>query len=254
MTVPNTPAGPGAGQLPEPDPYAVDSDLREPARERRPLLPELRLGAVLTVAGVLLGVVVGLLWLWLAPRVMLVVVGNAIQYVDPEGEQRAGADSVFVLLGLGAGALSALAAFLFTRARGGGIAVAAGLAAGGLAGSYLAWRLGCWLGPTMDVVAHAKAVGTGVQFSAPLKLGAEGALLAWPMTALVVLLILSAAFGKREEDPPPYWAGPEWTGPGEPAVHPEEGGSAAAAEPADKPRTDPEPPAAPTGQGPTPPA
>ncbi|MFB7664568.1 hypothetical protein ACFC1R_11580 [Kitasatospora sp. NPDC056138] len=219
MTVPNTPAGPGAEQMPAANPYAVDPYLQPPPRERRPLLPELRIGVLLTVAGALLGIVVGLLWLWLAPRVMLVAATEGgqyvVRYVDPEGEQRAGADSVLALLGLGAGAVSALAAFLFTRARGGGIAVAAGLTAGGLAGSLIAWKLGERLGPSKDVFAHAKAAGLGVPFSAAIQLGAKGAVLVWPMAALVLLLILTAAFGKREEDPPPYWAGPEWAGPGQ---------------------------------------
>ena len=48
------------------------------------------------------------------------------------------------------------------------------LGLGGLLGSLLAWRLGIWLGPESDVIAHAKAVGKGVTFPAPLKLGAKG--------------------------------------------------------------------------------
>jgi hypothetical protein len=155
---------------------------------------------------------------------MLVATSDAIRYVDPEGEQRAGADSIFALLGLGAGVLTALVAFLLTRARGGGIAVAAGLALGGLAGSLVAWQLGTALGPSADVIGNAKRAGAGVQFSASLELGAHGALLVWPMAAMVVLLGLSAAFGKREQDPPPYWVGEQqWGMPtappaGQPAV------------------------------------
>ncbi|MFD0573039.1 hypothetical protein ACFQ0T_32170 [Kitasatospora gansuensis] len=110
--------------------------------------------------------------------------------------------------GAGRGALSALVAFLLTRRRGGGIAVAGGLTVGGLAGSLLAWQLGTRLGPGTDVIANAKKAYQGVEFSAALELGAHGALLVWPMTAMVVLLALSAAFGKREQDPPPYWAAP----------------------------------------------
>ena len=49
--------------------------------------------------------------------------------------------------------------------------------------------------------AHAKAVGKGVTFSAPLKLGAKGAWLAWPLAALIVHLGLTALFGPREPDP-----------------------------------------------------
>lgn len=144
----------------------------------------------------------------------LLVSGNRILYADPEGEQRAGADAVFALIGLGAGVVTALGAFLLTRRRGGGIAVAVGLTVGGLLGSLVGWKLGVRLGPTSDVVAHARQVGDGHGFDDALRLGAHGALLVWPMTAMVLLLVLSAAFGKREEDPPPYWAGTGWPAPG----------------------------------------
>ncbi|MER8182532.1 DUF2567 domain-containing protein [Kitasatospora sp. NPDC094015] len=220
MTVPNTPAGADAG--PARDPYAPPpaGGPTEPAgRSAAALLSEGRVGALTFLACAVLGVLMGLLWFWLAPRVMFQVSGNQILYMDPEGEQRAGADAVFALLGLGAGLLTAVGAFLLTRGRGGGIAVAVGLALGGLAGSVAAWQLGAALGPTSDLPAHARQVGDGGTFSAPLELGAHGALLVWPMTAMVLLLALSAAFGKREPDPLPYWAtGPQWSLSGEPGA------------------------------------
>ncbi|WP_327676328.1 hypothetical protein [Kitasatospora sp. NBC_00458] len=227
MTVPNTPPDPARADADAvtdavPDPYAPPRppapgsypvlDLvsakrsDEPALQR--LMPELRVGAVTVLACLVLGVAMAALWAWLAPKVPLVVDGNKILYGDPEGEQRAGADSVFVLIGLGMGLLTALGAFLLTRKRGGGIAVAVGLAVGGLLASFGAWGLGRWLGPSGDLVAEARRVGNGGHFRADIDLGAYGAVLAWPMAAMVVLLALSAAFGKREEDPPPYWAGP----------------------------------------------
>ncbi|MFB9365388.1 hypothetical protein ACWCYY_25855 [Kitasatospora sp. NPDC001664] len=265
MTVPNTPADSAPEPPPQPQqqyqPYPVQPDPYlpppPPARERRPLGPELKVGAVITAAGVVLGAVMGALWLWLAPRVMLVAGSDAIRYVDPEGEQRAGADGTFALLGLGAGVLCALVAFVLTRARGGGIAVAAGLAAGGLGGSVIAWQIGTRLGPSTDVVANAKKAGQGVRFSAALELGAHGALLVWPMAAMILLLALSAAFGKREPDPSPYWAGPDWPGPNWPQPdsrpQPQWG---AAPQPGGQPATDPwaapQPPA-PPADGPVPP-
>ncbi|MFB7613833.1 hypothetical protein [Kitasatospora sp. NPDC056181] len=235
MTVPNTPPDPlraaagtdadttGQGPAAAPDPYApppapgsagvpplpggvLAGPPRRPALER--LRPELKVGAITLLVCLVLGVVMAGLWAWLAPKVPLVVDGNKILYADPEGEQRAGADSVFVLIGLGMGILTALGAFLVTRRRGGGIAVAVGLAVGGLLASLGAWSLGRRLGPGSDLVAEARRVGNGGHFNADIDLGAYGALLAWPMAAMVVLLALSAAFGKREEDPPPYWAGP----------------------------------------------
>ncbi|MFD8317771.1 hypothetical protein [Kitasatospora purpeofusca] len=207
------------GLPPGVDPVAGKDRPAEPLAQR--LLPELRVGAATVLACLVLGVVMGALWVWLAPKVPLVVDGNKILYADPEGEQRAGADSVFVLLGLGAGLLTALGAFLFTRKRGGGISVAVGLAVGGLLASVGAWGLGRWLGPGRDLVAQARRVGNGGHFSADIDLGAYGAVLAWPMAAMVLLLALSAAFGKREEDPPPYWVpGPPVPGAGLPAAHP----------------------------------
>ncbi|GAA2123786.1 hypothetical protein GCM10009759_75090 [Kitasatospora saccharophila] len=205
MTVPNTPAGNPSG----PTPHPPVLPLRPPAPARPPLAPELRIGAVITAVGAVLGVVLGLLWLWLAPRVGYAVQDNHILYRDPEGEELIGAVGVFSLLGLGLGLLTALGAFLWTRARGGGIAVAVGLAAGGLLGSFVAWKLGTHLGATSDLRAHARAVGNGGTFDGPLELSAKGALMVWPMTAMIVLLFLSATFGKREPDRPPYWDAPD---------------------------------------------
>ncbi|WEO97992.1 AAA family ATPase [Streptomyces sp. FXJ1.172] len=164
---------------------------------------EVRDAAVITVAMVLGGVLLGLLWWWLAPHVPLIgdeVDKSWVVYLkDSEGEQAIGVDGTFTLLGLGFGLVSGLAAFLLRRC--GGVPLVVALGIGGLLGSLLAWRLGMWLGPGSDVIAHAKAVGKGVTFSAPLKLGAKGALLAWPFAALVVHLGLTAAFGPRDPEP-----------------------------------------------------
>ncbi|MEV5783505.1 AAA family ATPase [Streptomyces sp. NPDC052287] len=174
---------------------------------------EVRDAAVITVAVALAGVLLGVLWWWLAPHVPLVADDTAVYLKDTEGEQAIGVDGTFTLLALGFGVVSAAVVFLVRRR--GGVPLVVGLAVGGLLGSLLAWRLGVYLGPTQNVVAHAKAVGKGVTFSAPLKLGAKGALLAWSLGALVVHLGLTALFGPRDPDPyeSPY---PEFP-PGPPA-------------------------------------
>ncbi len=167
---------------------------------------ELREAALITGAVTVAGALLGLLWVWLAPQVPLVgdvVDGNWVVYIkDTEGEQAVGVDGTFALLALGFGAVSAVLAFLWRRR--GGVPLVVALGVGGLLGAVLAWRLGLWLGPADDVLAHAKSVGKGVTFSAPLELGAKGALLAWPLAALVVHLGLTALFGPR--DPEPYGA------------------------------------------------
>ncbi|MEU9434277.1 DUF2567 domain-containing protein [Streptomyces sp. NPDC048252] len=164
---------------------------------------ELREAAVITVAVALAGALLGLLWVWLAPKVPLVgdlVDDNWVVYFkDTEGEQAIGVDGTFTLLALACGAVSAAAVFLWRRR--GGVPLVIALAVGGFLGSLLAWRLGVWLGPDSDVIAHAQSAGKGVTFSAPLKLGAKGALLAWSFAAALVHLGLTALFGPRDPDP-----------------------------------------------------
>ncbi|MFE1440683.1 AAA family ATPase [Streptomyces sp. NPDC058739] len=165
---------------------------------------ELREAAVITVAVALTGVLLGALWNWLAPRIPLigeVTDGSWVVYVkETEGEQAIGTDGTFALLGLAFGVVTALAVFLVRRRGGVPLVVALGL--GGLLGSLVAWRFGLWLGPADDVLAHAKEAGQGVTFSAPLKLNAKGALLAWPLGALLFHLGLTALFGPRDPEPP----------------------------------------------------
>ncbi|MGW4022591.1 AAA family ATPase [Streptomyces sp. NPDC005009] len=174
---------------------------------------EIREAAVTTVAVALGGVLLGVLWWWLAPRVPYVgnVIGdNWVVYLkDSEGEQVIGVDGTFSLLALGFGAVSALVVFLVRRR--GGVPLVVALAVGGLLGSLLAWWLGVRLGPAQDVIAQARSAGEGVTFDAPLKLSAKGALLAWPFAALVLHLGLTGLFGPRD---------PERFPPAEPYVSP----------------------------------
>jgi hypothetical protein len=160
---------------------------------------EVREAAITTVGVALTGVLLGVLWWWLAPHVPLVSDGDAVYLRDTEGEQAVGVDGTFVLLALAFGAVSALVVFLARRR--GGVALVVALTVGGLLGSLLAWRLGVWLGPTQDVAAHAVDVGEGVTFSAPMELNAKGALLAWPLATLLVHLGLTGLFGPRDPDP-----------------------------------------------------
>jgi hypothetical protein len=165
--------------------------------------PELKRGALTALVVAVCGVVLGLLWLWLAPRIPLVSDGKAVYLKDSEGEQAVGADGTFVLLGLGLGVLTALIAFW--RCRRGGIGIVLGLAVGGVLGSLLAWRVGVWLGPTQDIVAHAKQAGAKKVFDGPLALQAKGALLVWPIAATLAHLGLTTAFGPRDPEPTQPW-------------------------------------------------
>ncbi|MFJ8977540.1 ABC transporter permease [Streptomyces sp. NPDC102282] len=198
LTPPHQPQSNDPWQAPPSGSHAVPGD-RPGADERR---TELKQGAVIAAVLTVAGLVLGLLWLWLSPRVPLVSDDTAVFLKNSEGEEAIGADGTFVLLGLAFGLVSGIAVFLFRRR--GGIPLVVGLALGGLLGSLLAWGIGTWFGPTSDVVAHAKEVGKGVTFDAPLELHAVGAaMLAWPIAAMIVHLGLTALFGPR--DPEPEW-------------------------------------------------
>ncbi|WP_052488617.1 hypothetical protein [Streptomyces sp. 150FB] len=160
---------------------------------------EVRWAVVVLVALAVSGVLLGLLWLWLAPRTPLISDATAVFLKDTEGEEAIGADGTFVLLALAFGLVSAVVVFLFQRR--GGIPQVLGLALGGLLGAIVAWKVGGWLGPTSDVVAHAKQVGKGVTFDAPLELKMKGALLAWPVAAMIIHLALTALFSPRDPEP-----------------------------------------------------
>ncbi|WP_308013923.1 DUF2567 domain-containing protein [Streptantibioticus parmotrematis] len=230
MTAPLTPSY---------EPHHPPSQDAGPVRIRRELLR----GVLTAVAVGVCGVVLGLLWLWLAPRVPVFFDGSNVYLKDSEGEQAVGADGWFTLLGLGMGALTALGVFLWRRT--GGVAVVIGLAVGGVLGSLLAWRMGVSFGPPKISLAHARAVGVNKTFYAPLELRAKGALLAWPAASMAVFLALTSAFAPNDPQPVPHWE--EWGAPQGPQPH----DPGAPVGPQDPSPQDPSPQGPGTPQGPT---
>ncbi|MEV7285781.1 AAA family ATPase [Streptomyces sp. NPDC093252] len=200
-----TGASGGPWQAPDGEVYGAQGALWDAAGPVPPTGPgwraEIREAGVVLAALAVLGVGLGALWSWLAPRVPLVgdvVDGTWAVYVrDTEGEQAIGVDGTFTLLALAFGAVTAVAVFAWRRR--GGVPLVVALGVGGLIASLVAWRTGMWLGPTDDVLAHAQQAGRNVPFSAPLELGAKGALLAWSVAALLIHLALTALFGPRDE-------------------------------------------------------
>ncbi|MFD8642887.1 DUF2567 domain-containing protein [Streptomyces zaomyceticus] len=160
-------------------------------------------GVLVTVVSAIAGALLGVLWLNLAPRVLLISDGKGVYLRNSEGETAIGADGTFVLLALAFGTVAGLVVFLLRRK--GGVPLVLGLALGGVLGSLLAWGLGTYFGPTSDVIAHAKAVGPNIAFEAPLELNlGAAALLAWPLAAMIVHLALTAVFGPRDPEPEPW--------------------------------------------------
>ncbi len=203
MTAPLTPHD----QPPHFPPYpGAGGEFGKPDARGTAVRAEVARGALVALLVAVCGVLLGLLWLWLSPRIPMVSDGKAVYLKDTEGEEAIGGDGTFVLIAAGLGLLSAAA--VFWRYRAGGVGIVLGLAAGGALASVIGWRLGVALGPTTDIVAHAKAVGPKVVFDGPLELRAKSALVAWPAAAMLGHIGLTSAFGPREpEVPPPAAAG-----------------------------------------------
>ncbi|MFE4637561.1 hypothetical protein ACFRJ1_29870 [Streptomyces sp. NPDC056773] len=182
-------------QPPSEAPSAPAASASEPAFSPA----DVRDGAAIALVTGIAGVLLGLLWVWLAPRVQYVSNGEAVFLRDTESEARIGADGTFLLLSVGFGVLSAVAVFLWRR--GGGAAQVVGLTVGSVFAALVGWRVGLWLGPSSDLVAAARKAGKGVPFEAPLQLLAHGALLGWPMAAVLVHLALTALWGRRDPEP-----------------------------------------------------
>lgn len=165
-------------------------------------LGDIRDGAAVALVTGVAGVLLGVLWLWLAPRAQYVSNGEAVFLRSTESEARIGADGTFFLLSLAMGVLSAVLVFLWRRS--GGVPLVVGLVLGSVFGALVGWRLGVSLGPSTDVVAAARAAGKGVPFDAPLQLLAYGVLLVWPMAAAAVHLVLTALWAPYDPEPAPW--------------------------------------------------
>ena len=125
------------------------------------------------------------LWAHLAPRLAFRVdqPGRALP-VLPEAEEYIGADGRFVFLTLLVGIVAGIACWLLRRSRGPLVLLA--LAAGGLLGAVITWRLGMRLG-TGYRPADLQQVGKIIY--QPLRLRAKSALVVEPVAAVVVYLL-----------------------------------------------------------------
>jgi len=194
---------------------------------------ELLIGAALLAGSALLGLLMGLIWHWVAPRVPLYADSSDIYLLNPEGEQSIAADMYFAVIGVVCGLVTGGLAYWRSRSRDGGLGVAFGLALGGLLGGWIAWQLGVALGPSGNIVATAKSVPLGRTFYGPLALTAKGVLLAWPAAAVLALVALTGLFTPKPTAPIASW-GPAAPSPTDSPADP-------SAEPSEPPQTPSEP-------------
>ncbi|MGZ4638512.1 MAG: hypothetical protein ACXV2J_05565 [Actinomycetes bacterium] len=156
---------------------------------------ELRTGAVVTASVAAAGIPVAVVWWLIAPLPQLVVRAGSIYYTEANTEYAVAADGWFAVCTATAGLVAALV--VFARARHARLGPLVGLAAGGLLGAVVAWRLGVHLGPG-GARDTAKGLADGTRFDGPLQLGARGVLFAWPLASVVAYFALTAGLEPPE--------------------------------------------------------
>ena len=169
------------------------------------------LAAVLVIAGgALTGVVGGLIWAAVAPRVQyqLVTLNPPTAYAtNPETSAFIAADGWYCVIAVAGGALIGLTAYLFAIRRYGPLPMV-----GAVLGAIAAGFLAAWFGheasggPGFDHLLATSKVGAYLY--APISLGSHGALAFWPLAAAVVAGVIELTGVLKARRQPPSGAVP----------------------------------------------
>jgi imidazolonepropionase-like amidohydrolase len=154
---------------------------------------DLSAAMIVLLASLPLGALMGLVWERVAPKAHWMVQGGGAVLSEVEQSDFVAADGWFAVLGAVAGLLCGTIAFVLFRGRTRTLPI--GLAAGGILGSLVAWRLGQALGP--GPIGSHRGAPDGSTFDGPLDLRAEGVLLSWPIAALLAVLVLTVIFDRE---------------------------------------------------------
>lgn len=136
--------------------------------------------ATAILASLFIGVVVGIVWLIIAPRPELVARSGRLTDAVSYPQAYIGADAWLGLLCAAAGFGLAVVGFVRWYPRTPDAALV-GLAIGGIVGSLVAWRLGVAIGGEPVAVP-----AEGVVVAGPLELRSYGVLLFWPTWVAIV--------------------------------------------------------------------
>lgn len=159
-------------------------------RPRRGRLAALITGSVL---GLVLGPLVGVLWLWIAPTPVAINTDGAIYLKDQDTKAFIAADGWFLVIGLVVGAITGCV--LYWRFNG-GIATLLGLTVGAMGGAFIAWKVGVALGPE-PLEATVTGVPDQGTLDMPIGIRAKGVLMGWPLGGVVAFLSLTLGLEKE---------------------------------------------------------
>ncbi len=155
------------------------------------VLPAAAVVAVIIAGSALLGLVTGLTWAAVAPRVLLVATGGgSANLANPETTAFIVADGWFVLLCALAGVACGLAGWALAVRRQ-GVPAVLGLLGGGVAAALIAR----WVGQRSGEALFARQLAAskpGTLIRAPLTLGAHGAIAFWPLAVGLVVAGIEA--------------------------------------------------------------
>jgi len=178
-----------------------------PAPRRRiwqPTRRECWVALLLVVVLAVIGLGLAVLWARVAPRLgFRVAAPGTFAQVGPAEEQNFATDGFFALLTLGVGLVAGVLSWRIRSVR--GPLVLVGLAAGGVAGAVLTWRLGQALAPAPT---DAELAEVGRIVYPALQLRATAALVIEPAVAVLTYLLcvgfaVRPDLGRPDGDPPP---------------------------------------------------
>lgn len=155
--------------------------------------------------GALGGIVLGLAWCLLAPRVQAVVTESAqgdrsVDFLQPQPGQFIAAQLVLAILLFAGGLVHGL---FLARVRPQDWDVVLGAVLGGAIAGVVAWTSGEWLDGLVHGVdlSNPSVLALGSVYDLPLRLRGLGSLAAWPLSAALVLLMRSIGEGADESQP-----------------------------------------------------
>lgn len=162
-------------------PYDPPADVA--SEGRRSWRRDVVAAALVIVALELVAVPVGLLWGHLAPHPLYSTGGHQLNLVVGDAKPLVRGDAWFLLITGVAGIVSGIVAFFAIRRA--EIGATVGLAIGGLAASWLAWRVGhAWTGGMQPLALALTKDGTHGRLAADL--GARVVLVGWAVAAVAV--------------------------------------------------------------------
>jgi hypothetical protein len=189
-------------QTPPVEPYPYGTWEPEPeVPPRRPWRRTVVAGVLSAVAVAAAGLVLGVIWHFVAPTVPVIDAGaGGIVVNDPSPEEYVAADGWFTLLGFAFGVIAAVAVWMLRR-RDRGPVLLVGATVGALGAAVVAWQAGRWIGLGAYQSWRASATA-GATYDAPPDLHTHGVLLVPAFAAAIVLTLLAGWSNDPDLDQP----------------------------------------------------